>query len=155
MLSVSVAPSSATIAIDGQPMPSNPFVGHFLKSAGTHRLRATAPGHVAKERLVSFDDNVMVNLSLVPQPSSAPAARSGSSERGSSRRESQRHFEPPARHEPPPPPPMRPAAIATAPAPAPAAAPERKSANDIVPRGEWEPPRKRVIDTSNPYGDEK
>ena len=154
VLSVSVAPSSATIAIDGQPMPSNPFVGHFLKSAGTHRLRATAPGHVAKERLVSFDDNVMVDLSLVPQPSSAPAARSGSSERGSSRRESQRHFEPPARHEPPPPP-MRPAAIATAPAPAPAAAPERKSANDIVPRGEWEPPRKRVIDTSNPYGDEK
>jgi hypothetical protein len=39
------------------------------------------------------------------------------------------------------------------PAPAPATSSERKS--DIVPRGEWEPPRKRVIDTSNPYGDEK
>src|SRR5262249_38939130 len=32
VLSVSVAPSSATIAIDGVQMPSNPFVGHFPKA---------------------------------------------------------------------------------------------------------------------------
>ena len=43
VLSVSVAPSSATIAIDGQPMPSNPFVGHFLKSPGTHRCAPARP----------------------------------------------------------------------------------------------------------------
>ncbi|HEX6837513.1 MAG TPA: hypothetical protein VF334_13125, partial [Polyangia bacterium] len=101
-----------------------------------------------------FDDNVMIDLSLVPQPSSpSPSHAASSSDRAPGRRES-RHWDPPARHEPPPPP-TRPAAIVTAPAPspAPATASERKS--DIVPRGEWEPPRKRVIDTSNPYGDEK
>ena len=109
-----------------------------------------------KERLVSFDDNVMIDLSLVPQPTSAPAAHAAASaERAPSRRESSRHGEAPARHEPPPPP-LRPAAIVSAPPPpAAVAAPERKRPNDIVPRGEWEPPRKRAIDTSNPYGDEK
>ena len=40
-------------------------------------------------------------------------------------------------------------------APAPVAAKPRRDPNDIVPRGEWEPPRKRTIDTSNPYSDDK
>ena len=42
------------------------------EAAGTHRVRAAAPGHMPKERLVSFDDNVMIDLSLMPQPSSPP-----------------------------------------------------------------------------------
>ena len=39
----------------------------------THRMRAVAPGYQAKERLVSFDDNVMIDLSLKPgRPRAAP-----------------------------------------------------------------------------------
>ncbi len=158
VLSVSVTPSTAQIAIDGHPMPSNPFVGHFPKSSATHRIRATAPGHLSKERLVSFYDNVMIDLSLTqqPQPPPQPPARAAAAERSSSRHsESQRHGESAARRESGPP--ARPAAMVTAPAlaPAPVAAPARQTPNDIAPRGEWEPPRKRAIDTSNPYGDDK
>jgi serine/threonine-protein kinase len=159
VFSVSVTPSTAQIAIDGQLMPSNPFVGHFPKSGTAHRVRATAPGHSAKERLVTFDDNVMIDLSLTPaaQPQApAPAAARGSNggERSTSRRWEQTRQ--PAHREPPPPP-ARPTAIVATPAltAPPAAAPSRASSNDIVPRGEWEPPRKRAIDTSNPYGEDK
>jgi hypothetical protein len=153
VFSVSVTPSSAQIAIDGQPMPSNPFVGHFPKATGTHRIRASAPGHQPKERRVSFDDNVMIDLSLQPQPQPAPPPAHASTERAPSRR-----WEPP-RHDVAPAHPVQP--IATRPAtataspslaPAPAAAPARQ---DITPRSEWEAPRKRTIDTSNPYGEEK
>ena len=155
VFSVSVTPSSAIIAIDGQPMPSNPFVGHFPKATGTHRIRATAPGHQPKERLVSFDDNVMIDLSLQPTPAAPSPPQHAQSERAPSRRwEPPRHDVAPARHDPPPPP-ARPAAIATpSVAPAAVAAPSRDR-QDIAPRGEWEPPRKRIIDSNNPYGDEK
>ena len=141
-------------------MPSNPFVGHFPKAPGTHRMRADASGHSAKERLVSFDDNVMIDLSLTPgrrRRSRRAPARAGAGVAPRRARES-RHWEPPARHEPPPPArpqPSRPSAPSLAPPPAARPPPKRASANDIVPRGEWEPPRKRVIDTSNPYGEEK
>jgi eukaryotic-like serine/threonine-protein kinase len=161
VFSVSVTPSTAQISIDGQPMPSNPFVGHFVKANGTHRVRATAPGHQPKERLVSFDDNVMIDLSLTQQPQPPPqppqpAHVTTSNERAPQRRwEPARHYDAPARHEAQPPQ-HAPASLATPSlAPAPVAEKPRRDPNDIVPRGEWEPPRKRTIDTSNPYGDDK
>ncbi|MGZ3408213.1 MAG: serine/threonine protein kinase, partial [Polyangia bacterium] len=160
VFSVSVTPSTAQISIDGQAIPSNPFLGHFAKSGGTHRVRATAPGHQAKERLVSFDDNVMIDLSLTPTPTPAPppappAHVSSSNEHTQSRHWDSRHSDITVRHDPPPPQ-KAPASIATPSlAPAPVAEKPRRDPNDIVPRGEWEPPRKRTIDTSNPYGEDK
>jgi hypothetical protein len=66
VLSVTVSPSNAQVMLDGQLMPSNPFLTRFPKSTATHRLRAVAPGYQAKERWVSFSDNVMLDLSLLP-----------------------------------------------------------------------------------------
>jgi serine/threonine-protein kinase len=146
ILSVGVAPSTAAIYIDGQKMPSNPFIGHFAKTTGNHRLRAVAPGYQAKERTVSFADNVMIDLSLVPAPiAPAPAVhheRPAASSRVATPARAAGHA---------------PEAVAPASAPVvadpPANRAERKS--DIAPRGEWAPPRKRSIDTSNPYEDER
>jgi hypothetical protein len=141
VFSVGVTPSTAQVLIDGQPMPSNPFVGRFPKSPATHRVRATAPGYQAKERLVSFDDNVMIDLSLTATPQ--PARRS----------EPPRHSEPPPRRAEPvarraePPPAAAPPPVAEPPA--------RPASNDIAPRGEYEPRRRRAIDTNNPYGEDK
>ena len=102
----------------------------------------------------------MIDLSLVPAPAASPPppvrAASAPASRHGEARES-RHWDPPARHEPPPSPARAEPVVASpslAPPPA-AAPPEREKSNDIVPRGEWEPPRKRTIDTSNPYGEEK
>jgi hypothetical protein len=79
----------------------------------------------------------------------APASRHGDS------RESRR-YDVPARHEPAAQPAhAAPTLAAPSLAPAPTAEPPPKKSSDILPRGEWEPPRKRVIDTSNPYGEDK
>jgi serine/threonine protein kinase len=139
VFSVSVAPSTAQVLIDGDPMPSNPFLGRFPKSATTHRIRAVAQGFMPKERLVNFTDNVMIDLNLTPRPPGRePVVR---------RRES---F-PPRRVEF-----SAPQQPAAAPAPAPSPPPARSSAPaDIAPRGEWEAPRRRGIDSNNPYGEEK
>jgi serine/threonine-protein kinase len=144
VLSVSVAPASARVIIDGETMPSNPFLGRFPKGVETHRIRAAAPGYVTKERLVSFSENVMVDMSLNPRPPQPPPP-----------------VEPPrraqaSRHGPPAPTraPSPQAHPAIAPAPAPAAPAVTRPA-DIVPRGDGDLPRRRTIDSNNPYGDEK
>jgi hypothetical protein len=66
MLSVTVSPATSQVMLDGQLMPSNPFLSRFPRSTATHRLRAVAPGYQAKERWVSFADNVMLDISLSP-----------------------------------------------------------------------------------------
>jgi serine/threonine protein kinase len=155
-LSVGVAPSNAQIYIDGELMPSNPFIGRFVKTGEIHRLRALAPGYRPKERIVSFADNVMVAISLnsVPAPAApAPAAR-------------RLPVRPPLRR----PEPVRPTSATSSPGRSPGSSPaalvspalateqpsQRNDRNkEIAPRGEWEPPRKRAIDTSNPYDQER
>jgi serine/threonine-protein kinase len=132
VFSVSVAPSTAQLFIDGKLMPSNPFLGHFPKDSGTHRIRAIAPGFLPKERLVSFEDNVMVDLNLIARPIVREPVRSAPVRRP----------EPPAVHPviaASPPPPVV--------APRPPAEPET--------RRESEGPRRRAIDSNNPYGDYK
>ena len=64
----------------------------FPRSAATHRIRVVAAGYQAKERLVSFTDNVMLDLSLTPLLSDPAAAR----DHGSGKR----HEAAPARHLP-------------------------------------------------------
>jgi eukaryotic-like serine/threonine-protein kinase len=136
VLSVSVAPSSAQLLIDGDPVPSNPFLGRFPRGTGMHRIRAVAPGYQAKERLVSFAENVMLDLSLDPKPVQREV-------------QSRRREPPPRRQEPAFSPPPTPAPVATP------SQPRARDTSDIPARGEWEPPRRRSIDTNNPYGEEK
>jgi hypothetical protein len=127
VLSVTVAPANAQVLIDGQLMPSNPFLTRFPRSTATHRLRAVAPGYQPKERWVSFADNVMLDISL--SPSDAPASR----ERSSSKR-----------RDPTP---------ARKPAP-PAAAPPAHRATETMVRPDPEKPdkpRRRRIESSDPY----
>ncbi len=142
VFSVSVTPSTAQVLIDGQPMPSNPFLGRFQKGDVSHRVRAVAPGYLPKERLVTFSDNVMIDLSLVPKPAERP------------REVQTRREPPPVRRAEPQARPSQPSAPPPS-APAPVVAQPRQQSNDIAPRGEWEPPKRRNIDTNNPYGGEE
>ena len=149
VLSIGVTPSTAQIWLDGTLLPSNPFVGRFARSDWSHRLRAVAPGHQAKERAVTFADNVMIDLSLDgAQPATATAHRDHGHETPVRRIEPARRVEPVTSRSP-----------QAAPASAPIVAdPPRNTSerrNDIAPRGEWEPPRKRSIDTSNPYDEDQ
>jgi hypothetical protein len=118
-LSVIVSPPTAQVLIDREPAPTNPFFTRLPRSTGVHHIRAVAPGFQPKERLVTFTENVLLVLTLVPAPSPPEPRRRDS---GAARR-------------------LPPAAPAAAPAP-----------QDITPRVEGDRPRRRHIETSNPYG---
>jgi serine/threonine protein kinase len=147
VFSMGVTPSTAQIHLDGRLMPSNPFIGHFTRSNVSHRVRATAAGYQTKERLVSFDDNVMIDLSLTPNPAPPPPPSVSSSRGSGSRRESSA---PSRRQEPP-----RVTAAAVSPSlePPPSAPPPARASGDIPARGQWEGPKRRAIDSNNPYGE--
>ena len=66
LLSVTVSPEEAQVIIDQEVMPSNPYVGRFPRSLDTHHIRIVATGYQSKEKLVSFSDNVMLDVSLTP-----------------------------------------------------------------------------------------
>jgi serine/threonine-protein kinase len=141
-LSISVSPAGAQLSVDGEAVPSNPFVGRYAKDPAMHLVRAVASGYAPKERLVSFADNVFVDLALTPRPSAPPPRRE---------REPSRRIELPRPVVVVP----APRPIATPAPPPPAAAPPPappSHASDIAARPE---PRRRAIDSNNPYGDEK
>jgi hypothetical protein len=140
-ISVSASPANAQLFVDGEAVRANPFFARIPRSAGLHRIQAVAAGYVSGERLVSFADNVMVDLALSPRPiprdPSPPARRDPPQRRG--RNEPLVHVTPAA---PPPPPP--------------AAAPPRTAPAEVAPvRLEGVSPRRRSIDSNNPYGDDK
>lgn len=137
LLSVSVSPADAQVIVDDEPMPSNPFVTRVPRGVATHRIRATAPGYQTRERVVSFADNVMLDLSLPPAPVRHASAHE----------ESARRHEPPPRHAPraPSPPPA---------APPPVARPEGVLPPPAAATAEPERPRRRRIDVNNPYKEE-
>jgi serine/threonine-protein kinase len=153
-LSIAVSPSHAQVLIDGEVMPSNPFLGRFPRSTAMHRIRAVAPGFEPRERLVSFADNVLLDLSLTPKPTPAtkhepPVVRVETTPPPSRRSESRARV-----NHPPPPPPPRPATPpAPVAAPPPPPPPRSTAPADISPRPEG--PRRRSIDATNPYGDDK
>jgi hypothetical protein len=141
LLAVTVSPPDAEVRIDGQAMPSNPFVARFPRSADTHRIRVTAPGYQSKERLVSFGDNVTLDLSLTPAAVAPPVARERPARRP-----------PPAARRASPPPPLResrssPVAATPQPAPGPTI--------ELLPRPlENDPARRRRIEARDPYADD-
>ena len=63
-LRIQASPSDATLVLDDAELPSNPFTGSFAKDSLEHRVRASRPGYVTETKLVRFDEDVMIDLSL-------------------------------------------------------------------------------------------
>jgi eukaryotic-like serine/threonine-protein kinase len=125
---VRVTPGDATITIDGALVTGNPFRGKFVRADAVRRIRAEAPGFVAKTHALAFNANVKIDLSLERKskgPSAPPSRTSGRN---------------PAAARPDPP-----RAVDPAPPPQPAV-------TDVNPAGGTKP--RRPIDPSNPYGAE-
>ena len=74
LLTVTVTPAHARFTIDGELAPANPFSARFPRDLDTHAVRATAPGHEPREKLIGFADNVILELSLSPLPPAPPAS---------------------------------------------------------------------------------
>ncbi|WP_437306299.1 serine/threonine protein kinase [Sorangium sp. So ce388] len=81
--SIKARPASAKILVDGVELPSNPFEAKLVKDGAAHRIEISAPGHVAQRRMVVFDKDIDLDVSLfvaprgpAPSPYPAPAGTS-------------------------------------------------------------------------------
>ena len=63
-LLVLVSPPEARVSLDGAPLSSNPFHAQVTKGAALHKIRAEAPGYEGQERVVVFDQDVTLKISL-------------------------------------------------------------------------------------------
>jgi eukaryotic-like serine/threonine-protein kinase len=73
----SVNPAEGRILIDGAPLPSNPFDGRFPRDGMAHRLQFEAAGFLPQSRIIVFDKDVALDLSLQPKPRSGAADPTG------------------------------------------------------------------------------
>jgi serine/threonine protein kinase len=75
---VHAIPVDATVLLDGAPI-ANPYLGTFTRDVIEHRVQVTRSGYATRAQLVRFNqDEVVVDISLVPSPgpadSTAPAS---------------------------------------------------------------------------------
>ncbi|WP_437599415.1 serine/threonine-protein kinase [Sorangium sp. So ce590] len=76
--SIKASPTSAQILVDGVALPSNPFDGKLIKDGAAHRIEISAPGHVAQRRMLVFDRDIELEVTLHQTqrgPAPSPTAR--------------------------------------------------------------------------------
>jgi hypothetical protein len=67
-LTLRASPVEARFSIDDGPSLPNPFVGHEPKDGAQHRVTVAAPGYTTLHQVISFDDDVALQLSLAVDP---------------------------------------------------------------------------------------
>ncbi|MGK4008808.1 serine/threonine-protein kinase [Sorangium sp. So ce1036] len=68
---IKASPASARILLDGVALPSNPFEGKLLKDGAAHRIEISAPGHVTQRRMLIFDRDIELAVTLHAAPNHA------------------------------------------------------------------------------------
>ncbi|WP_437675600.1 serine/threonine protein kinase [Sorangium sp. So ce131] len=69
---IKASPAGARIFVDGGELPANPFEGKLIKDGAAHRIEITAPGHVAQRRMIVFDKDIDLEVTLHMAPKGAP-----------------------------------------------------------------------------------
>lgn len=63
-LELSASPAEAQLMLDGVVLPQNPYRGRVPADDGLHVLRAVAPGLQSQERVITFDRDRSLSLTL-------------------------------------------------------------------------------------------
>jgi serine/threonine-protein kinase len=75
-LSIAFGPPGAVAKLDGVPLAESPFVAQVRRDGSMHRIDVEAPGHKPETKMVSYEKDVSVAVSLVAAdpvpPASAP-----------------------------------------------------------------------------------
>jgi serine/threonine protein kinase len=74
-LQITAHPASARVLVDGAQVPSNPFDGRFPRDGAMHRIQIEASGFQPQSRLVAFERDVELAVTLAPLPRSAAAEK--------------------------------------------------------------------------------
>jgi hypothetical protein len=80
VLTLRASPTHARFYLDDGPAIENPFIGTLPRDGKAHALRVEAEGHVTRMRELTFDKDVVVDVSLDkektrPSPSAVAAPR--------------------------------------------------------------------------------
>jgi hypothetical protein len=67
-LRIGAYPGDATILLDAEPLPHNPYQGHRSADLGPHTLEVSAPGYLTQRYEVLLDRDLDVDLALPPAP---------------------------------------------------------------------------------------
>jgi serine/threonine-protein kinase len=75
-LSIAASPATATLTVDGERLPANPFNGRFPRDDKQHSLLVEAPGHVSQTLPLPLSESRSLAVNLVPLPQPAAEAPS-------------------------------------------------------------------------------
>jgi eukaryotic-like serine/threonine-protein kinase len=81
---IAASPPTATLTLDGELLPGNPYSGHFPRDDKRHALVIEAAGHASQTLQLTFSEDRTVALTLSPlppPPSTASASRREDEER--------------------------------------------------------------------------
>lgn len=74
-LEIAFGPAPATATLDGAALAQSPFIAQMPRDGTAHTLEVTAPGFVTQTMMLSYDQDIDVNVVLVEQaPSAEPSA---------------------------------------------------------------------------------
>jgi hypothetical protein len=73
-LYIHVKPVSAMVTLDGARLVSNPFQADVTVDKRAHVLHASAPGYQSAEQVITFGNDVRVEITLKPLPGAAGKA---------------------------------------------------------------------------------
>lgn len=73
-LSIAFGPPGATAKLDGVALAQSPFSAKVPRDGTMHRLEIEGPGMVAQTVMVSYEKDVVVNVTLIADASSASAS---------------------------------------------------------------------------------
>ncbi len=73
-LQLRALPASATLTLDGERRLENPFIGMLPRDGKSHILTIEAPGFKKKEQTITFEKDVVLDVTLEAEPSVAQAA---------------------------------------------------------------------------------
>jgi hypothetical protein len=84
-LALRARPARTQLFLDGEPLPHNPFFGTYLADGLVHSIEADAPGYLREARLLRFDGDQALELTLAsasPKPATAlrPLSRAPSTD---------------------------------------------------------------------------
>jgi serine/threonine-protein kinase len=68
-IKVNVNVPEARIFIDEKPVTGNPYAGKFPKDGAPHHIRAEATGYAPKTRMITFENNLQVEMMLEKEAS--------------------------------------------------------------------------------------
>ncbi|HET9959846.1 MAG TPA: serine/threonine-protein kinase [Polyangiaceae bacterium] len=84
--SIAASPATASLRLDGQLLPSNPYTGRVPRVTREATLEVSAPGHHTERRTLRFDHDTSISIALERDPARSGASRPTKSSDGISGR---------------------------------------------------------------------